>query len=75
MQSDFLMLDIICPMCGDSRNMTVSRSAYIRWRNGTLIQDAFPSNTAEEREAIKTGYCQACWDRMFPKEDANATQA
>lgn len=35
------------------------------WKNGMLIQNAFPYLNAGEREMIKTGICGACWDRML----------
>jgi hypothetical protein len=35
------------------------------WRDGTLIQDAMPNLTPDEREFIKTGITPKEWDEMF----------
>ncbi len=66
-----------CPVC---EKVVVSPLAmfkphdFIRsmkmWIEGTLIQDAFPTSTAQEREQIQTGYCsKECWDSIFPEEE------
>jgi hypothetical protein len=34
-----------------------------------LIQDAFPTLTADEREFILTGITSEEWDEIFPEED------
>lgn len=34
------------------------------WRAGTLIQDAFPTLSADDREFIKTGITPEQWDNM-----------
>lgn len=43
--------------------------SYIRWENGMLIQDAFPTLTAGQREFLKTGITPEEWDRVFGKEE------
>jgi hypothetical protein len=30
-----------------------------------LIQNALPSLTSDEREALMTGMCPSCWEKMF----------
>ena len=57
-----------CPFCGRLNVVTVNEDDYRNWQNGTLIQDAFPYLTADEREAIKTGICADCWDGMFSED-------
>ncbi len=39
--------------------------ALARWNAGTLIQNAFPSLNADQREFIKTGITPAEWDATF----------
>jgi hypothetical protein len=34
------------------------------WKSGTLIQDAMPHLTSDEREFIKTGITSQEWDSM-----------
>jgi hypothetical protein len=54
-----------CPGCKRVRTLEVSEEDFERWRNGTLIQRAFPELTADEREGLITGYCGPCWDKLF----------
>lgn len=58
-----------CPFCGNLNVVTVNEDDFWNWQNGTLIQDAFPYLTADEREIIKTGICPKCWDSMFSEEE------
>ena len=39
--------------------------ALNKWRNGTLIQNAFPTLTAEQREFLKTGCHPTEWKTLF----------
>lgn len=44
----------------------------IQWQNymgGTLVQNAFPNLTDDEREFILTGITKEEWDKMFKEED------
>lgn len=52
-------------------SLTVNRSAYLSWKQGTLIQVAFPELTMSERELLMTGYTQATWDQLFPAEEGD----
>lgn len=58
-----------CPMCGRERDIEVDADAYRAWQDGELIQRAFPDLSADDREALKTGICPRCWDRMFAGDD------
>ena len=54
-----------CPICGRPQNTVVSREGYENWRyNGKLIQNALPTLTADEREALMTGTCSDCWAKL-----------
>ena len=57
-----------CPFCGKSHSITVDRKEYYvgmtARERGALIQDAFPDFTPSQREFIKTGICDKCWDNM-----------
>lgn len=54
-----------CPMCGRrTRSIVVRQDDWDRYAAGALIQDAFPSLTAMQRETIKTGYDSVCWDKL-----------
>jgi len=41
-----------------------------RHQSGALIQTAFPTLNAEQREFILTGITPAEWAKIYPKEDA-----
>lgn len=46
-------------------------TAWEKYNNGALIQDAFPMLSASDREFILTGTTKKEWDAMFkdPEED------
>jgi len=43
----------------------VTQEQISSWENGTLIQDAMPNLSADEREFIKTGITREEWDNAF----------
>lgn len=55
----------VCPFCHHATYITVNLKDWEDWRNGKLIQDAFPYLTADEREMLKTGICPDCWEKIF----------
>lgn len=60
---------MISPITKTSNTMMIdiTMDQYESWVSGTLIQNAMPGTTSEEREFIKTGMTQECWDIAFPK--------
>lgn len=54
-----------CPFCNKVQSITVNTQDYRRWKGGLLIQEAFPNLSADDREALMTGICPAC----FPSDD------
>jgi len=55
----------ICPKCRKEQTITVIESDYYNWMEGMLIQRAMPYLTADQREALITGYCNSCWEEIF----------
>lgn len=55
----------ICPFCKTSNAINVAQDEYNNWINGEHIQDAFPNMQAAQREMLKTGICEKCWDEIF----------
>ena len=51
------------------RDIDVTAEQYTSWENGTLIQDAMPNITAEEREFIVSGCTPDDFDFLFPEEE------
>jgi len=45
--------------------IAVTQAQLDAWQAGTLIQDAMPNLSADEREFIKTGITAEEWDDMF----------
>ncbi len=41
-------------------------SAIVAWRDGALIQNAFPTLSADEREFLLTGCTPEEWVEIFP---------
>lgn len=62
MRIDVIM---ICPICGEEHSVEVVLSEYERWENGELIQNAMPSLSATEREALISGLCPKCQAEIF----------
>lgn len=66
-----LLVDRVCPFTGKTNVMNIPltqeeyESAYIRWSNGMLIQNAFPTLNDDEREFIKSGITPVVWDQYF----------
>ena len=64
-----------CPMCGRFTKKILNTKATSQqitdyYYGRILIQDAFPDLSANEREFIKTGYCDKCQNILFaPPED------
>ena len=47
-------------------------TALASWKAGTLIQDAFPTLNAGEREFLRTGMLPDVWDSVYNKDKNNA---
>ena len=54
-----------CVHCRIGSVVIVARASAMRWQRGALVQDAFPSLTADEREHLLNGIHPACWTALF----------
>lgn len=55
-----------CMHCNKTSLMEVPEEGYKAWsRGGVLIQDAFPTLSLEDREVLKSGIHNECWEEMF----------
>lgn len=54
------------PFSGTENTMeiNITKEQYDDWLNGTLIQNAMPNISPEEREFIMTGITPKEWDEM-----------
>ena len=59
----------MCMYCRKYEMVAMPLDAYLRWRNGELIQHAWPEATPEQREAAISGTHDACFDEMFAEPD------
>ena len=55
------------PFSGNTNSMEieVTQEQLSSWENGTLIQDAMPNLSADEREFIMTGITAEEWEELF----------
>ena len=49
-----------------TREIPVTQAELDDWASGTLIQDAMPYLSADDREFLMTGATPEEWDEMFP---------
>lgn len=54
-----------CPYCRKQQSTKVPVEGYEKWKGGELIQNAMPTLSADECEALMTGICNECWDKML----------
>ena len=62
---DELVLGIPCSCCGEMTTVTVTVDAFHSWKQGALVQEAFPDLTPAERELFISSTCGDCWNSMF----------
>lgn len=56
--------------CGDLTIAIVTRPEMNAYNAGALVDESFPSLTADQREAIFiSGLCGTCWDDLMEDED------
>jgi hypothetical protein len=49
----------------NEREINVTPTQLANWKNGTLIQNAMPHLTPDEREFLMTGITAEEWDETF----------
>lgn len=54
-----------CFTCNNVFEIAVNKNDYYAWKRGTLIQNAFPYLTADDRELLISHTCGKCFDAMF----------
>jgi hypothetical protein len=61
----------VCYICKEKSFVLVCAELYRIWDSGHLIQNVWPNLTPAQREMIKLGYHEDCWEEMFnsPEED------
>lgn len=59
-----------CRNCDTATAIEMDSAAHDQWRNGLLIQKAFPDMPDDQRELLISGICGACWDNLFGDAEA-----
>lgn len=54
-------------------DLPITQAEYDAWKNGTLIQNAFPQLTPDQREFMMTGITAEEWDEMFGESEEDET--
>lgn len=54
-----------CPCCGKTHSVKVKENDYVNYKNGFLVQRAFPYLSSEDREILVSGICGSCWNKIF----------
>lgn len=60
-----------CFMCGRLTTVTCDESAWEKYENGALAQEAFPDMDIHTRETIISGMCLPCQEKFFEAMDEN----
>lgn len=65
------IIKVNCVSCKKAHELKVVTRHFKAWKNGMLIQTAFPYLKAEERELLISGICPKCWKEIFsPKQES-----
>ena len=65
MINEMIVIEIKCPICKKVSIIEVPVDGFINWQGGELIQNAFPTLSADVREQLISGICPECWEKMF----------
>ena len=65
---DKVKVEITCVSCGKNNVLYVPAEGLKKREQGELIQNCFPTLSADERELFVSKICGTCFDAMF-KED------
>lgn len=57
-----------CMVCGLRNIITVTATAWARYASGTLIQDAFPEMSYDDREMLISGTHPKCWEVLHDED-------
>ena len=60
------------PVSGLTNIMSINATPeqFALWQEGTLIQDAMPEATVDQREFLISGHTPADWANLFPPQNA-----
>ena len=58
-----------CPFCGTLNHIHALQFEFDAWQAGALVQDAFPTMSATDRESLISGLCPSCQESFFGSDE------
>lgn len=58
-------VNIPCAYCEEISQFEVDTNDLKAWKEGMLIQTAFPYLSDSQREMLMTRTCEKCWDKLW----------
>lgn len=65
MSTEIVKIQKKCQICGTTKIFELSRTSWYKWKEGMLIQQAFPNLSADDRELLISDICGHCFDKLF----------
>ena len=70
MNVDTVTIQSTCILCTSFGAITIKSEDFDRYKNGAMVQDAFPYLTAGQREFyFLSHWCEACYDSLFGEDE------
>lgn len=60
---------IPCPSCNQVLTTKLPSQQLFYYNQSAPIAQVFPDLSLGDRERFISGYCQPCWESLFPEED------
>lgn len=58
-------IGVACCVCRKEHHIEAPTEAIHAWLKGTLVQDALPMLSPDDREMLVSGICSECFDKLF----------
>jgi hypothetical protein len=58
-----------CPQCQQVLTTEIPSQQLFLYNQNAPIGKVLPDLSLEDRERFISGYCQPCWNNLFPNED------
>ena len=72
-KDDYICVEVDCTCCEIGYLIGTTKSGYVAWLEGALIQDAMPELDKSIREMFISGTCPKCWDEIFATDEDDYT--
>ena len=68
-EGEYRVTSLPCPQCKGAMRLDITGDKLFLYHQGGFVQDVFPNQPLEIRERFLSGYCQPCFDELFPDDD------